>query len=264
MTRIKSSLNMKVTLMQIDLSWADPIANIRRNEQRLEKIGKTDLVIFPEMFSTGFATSPERIAEKDGATLEWMKTKSRQYGFAMAGSIATEDDGRYYNRFHFVEPSGKVTIYDKRHLFSYSGEDLRYTPGTEKVIVEYDGIRILLQICYDLRFPETCRNGINAKGSAEYDLAIFVASWPLRRVEAWSTLLKARAIENQCYVIGVNRIGKDPDCEYSGASAAVDPLGKTVIACAPFKEEYVTFDTDMETLAAFRQSFPVLKDIIVH
>jgi omega-amidase len=254
---------MKVTLMQIDLSWGDPIVNIRRNEQRLAKIEKTDLVIFPEMFSTGFATSPEGIAEKDGATLEWMKETSRRYGFAMAGSIATEDNGRYYNRLYFVEPSGKVTTYDKRHLFSFGGEDLRYTPGDEKVIVEYQGFRILLQVCYDLRFPETCRNGIDPKtGKPEYDLAIFVASWPVKRVEAWSLLLRARGIENQSFVIGVNRVGTDHSCDYTGASGIFGPLGKTLVECTPGEEEIKSAELDKAHLDAFRESFPVLKDII--
>ena len=256
---------MKVTLMQIDLSWGDPIANISRNDERLAKIEKTDLVIFPEMFSTGFATSPDGIAEKDEATLRWMKEKSKRYGFAIAGSVATEDNGLYYNRFYFVEPSGKVTVYDKRHLFSYGGEDAEYTPGTKKVIVEYQGFKILLQVCYDLRFPETCRNGIDpSTGKPEYDIAIFVASWPVKRVDAWSLLLKARGIENQSFVIGVNRVGTDPTCEYTGASGIFGPLGKTLVECTPGEEEIKSAELDKAHLEAFRESFPVLKDILIN
>ena len=248
--------------MQCDLVWGDPEANLKLNEERLSKLAGTDLVVFPEMFSTGFATSPEGIAEKDGLTMEWMRRKAKEYGFAIAGSVATEDGGKFFNRFYFVEPSGKVSIYDKRHLFSFGGEDREYTPGTKKVTVEYSGIRILLQVCYDLRFPETCRNGLDASGVPEFDLAVFVASWPVRRIEAWSALLKARAIENQCYVIGVNRIGTDPYCEYSGASAAVDPYGKVIVGCESGKEESVQAEIDKLDLDAFRKNFPVLKDII--
>lgn len=253
---------MKVTLMQIDLAWGNPAANRRRNDERLKAVGSTDLVIFPEMFSTGFATAPEGIAERDGSTLEWMKTRARERGFAMAGSIATEEEGRFYNRFHFVEPDGKVTVYDKRHLFSYSGEDRTYTPGDRKVVLEYAGIRILLQVCYDLRFPETSRNRLLPSGVPEYDLALYVASWPVGRVDAWSALLRARAIENQCFVIGVNRVGRDPSCEYTGASVALDPFGKPLAECLPGKEDIVGVDLDPVPLAAFRTSFPVLKDII--
>lgn len=248
--------------MQIDLSWASPEENMKRNDARLASLCGTDLVIFPEMFSTGFVTEPEGIAEKNGLTLEWMLRKSKEYGFAIAGSVATEDNGRYFNRFYFVEPSGRVTSYDKRHLFSYSGEDLHYTPGTEKVILEYSGIRILLQVCYDLRFPETSRNGLRPDGSAEYDMAVYVASWPVRRVSAWSALLRARAIENQCYVAGVNRTGNDPSCEYSGATAAIGPLGETLAEAAPGKEEFLTFETDMDSLLAYRKNFPALRDIV--
>ena len=253
---------MKVTLMQIDLAWGDPAANRNRNDERLKTLGDTDLVVFPEMFSTGFAPRPAGIAEKDGSTLEWMKMRSREYGFAIAGSIATEEDGRFYNRFHFVEPSGKVTCYDKRHLFSYSGEDRTFTPGGRKVVVEYAGVRILLQICYDLRFPETARNHLLPSGLPEYDLALFVASWPVQRVDAWSALLKARAIENQCFVLGVNRVGSDPSCTYTGASVALDPSGKTLAAGMSGREKLVQAELDLASLAACRASFPVLKDII--
>lgn len=253
---------MKATLMQIDLSWADPEENMRRNDERLSKLSGTDLVVLPEMFSTGFATEPSGIAEKSGLTLDWMCRRAGEYGFALAGSVATEENGRFFNRFYFVEPSGKVTFYDKRHLFSFSGEDLRFTPGTKKVVIEYSGFRILLQVCYDLRFPETSRNSIGPDGAADYDLAIYVASWPVRRVSAWSALLRARAIENQCYVIGVNRVGTDPSCDYSGASAAISPLGETILACAPGQEDFQTFEPDLVSLASYRTKFPALKDII--
>lgn len=249
--------------MQTDLSWASPEENIRRNDARLEALTqKTDLVVFPEMFSTGFATSPEGIAESDGLTLGWMRRKAAETGTALAGSVATQEDGRFYNRFHFVEPSGKVTSYDKRHLFSFSGEDRTYTPGKERTIIEYAGTRILLQVCYDLRFPETSRNSLRPDGTADFDLILYVASWPVRRVGAWSALLRARAIENQCYVAGVNRVGTDPSCEYSGFSAAIDPLGETLAEASPGEEAVLTFATDLPSLVAYRERFTALKDII--
>ena len=173
---------MKTTLMQIDLVWGDPDANRRRNDERLKTVGDTDLVVFPEMFSTGFVTRPAGIAEKDGATLDWMKTRAREYGFAIAGSIATEEGGKFYNRFHFVEPTGKVTSYDKRHLFSYSGEDLTFTPGDRRVVLEYAGIRILPQICYDLRFPETGRNRLLPSG---FLTTISLSMWRAGRSSGW-------------------------------------------------------------------------------
>lgn len=253
---------MKATLMQMDLVWADPQANRNRIEEKFSTLSPTDLVVLPEMFSTGFVTKPEGVAEKDCATLQWMKEQSSKYGFAIAGSVSTEEDGRFYNRLYFVTPDGQTTFYDKRHLFSYSGEDKLYTPGASKVIVEWSGVKILLQVCYDLRFPETARNGIMPSGEAEYDLAIYVASWPVRRVAAWSSLLVARAIENQCYVLGVNRVGSDPSCEYTGATAAIDPYGATIASCKSGEEDIIQVDINLDSLASFRASFPVLADII--
>ncbi len=253
---------MKVTLVQSDITWASPEENIRRNDERLAALQETDIVIFPEMFSTGFITKPEGLAEKEGLTLDWMRTRAKEYGFAIAGSVATEVDGRFYNRFYFVEPSGKVTFYDKRHLFSFGGEDKTFTPGEEKVVIEYGSLRILLQVCYDLRFPETSRNSILPDGTADFDMIIYVASWPSSRVGAWSALLRARAIENQCYVVGVNRVGEDISGIYSGATAAIGPLGKTIVEAVSGEEEVLTFKTDIVFLTDYREKFPALNDII--
>ncbi len=169
------------------------------------------LIVLPEMFSTGFITMPAGEAESDGASLGWMKAIAKKYGCAVAGSVATEDGGLFYNRFYFVKPDGTFVKYDKRHLFSFAGEDRRFTAGSEKVITEYNGVRFFLQVCYDLRFPCFSRNIL----PNPYDAVIYVASWPSPRIGAWDTLLKARAIENQCYAIGVNRVGKDPSCQYN-------------------------------------------------
>ena len=214
------------------------------------------LIVLPEMFSTGFITMPAGEAESDGASLGWMKAIAKKYGCAVAGSVATEDGGLFYNRFYFVKPDGTFVKYDKRHLFSFAGEDRRFTAGSEKVITEYNGVRFFLQICYDLRFPCFSRNIL----PNPYDAVIYVASWPSPRIGAWETLLKARAIENQCYAIGVNRVGKDPSCQYNGHSSIVDPYGNASASCAEGVEEIVSADLDLDSLQAFRDKFPMLND----
>ena len=214
------------------------------------------LIVLPEMFSTGFITMPAGEAESDGASLGWMKAIAKKYGCAVAGSVATEDRGLFYNRFYFVKPDGTFVKYDKRHLFSFAGEDRRFTAGSEKVITEYNGVRFFLQICYDLRFPCFSRNIL----PNPYDAVIYVASWPSPRIGAWDTLLKARAIENQCYAIGVNRVGKDPSCQYNGHSSIVDPYGNASASCAEGVEEIVSADLDLDSLQAFRDKFPMLND----
>ena len=214
------------------------------------------LIVLPEMFSTGFITMPAGEAESGGASLGWMKAIAKKYGCAVAGSVATEDGGLFYNRFYFVKPDGTFVKYDKRHLFSFAGEDRRFTAGSEKVITEYNGVRFFLQICYDLRFPCFSRNIL----PNPYDAVIYVASWPSPRIGAWDTLLKARAIENQCYAIGVNRVGKDPSCQYNGHSSIVDPYGNASASCAEGVEEIVSADLDLDSLQAFRDKFPMLND----
>ncbi|MBQ8485402.1 MAG: amidohydrolase [Bacteroidaceae bacterium] len=245
---------MVVNILQHDIVWANPTENRKRLEQQLLQLPKADLYVLTEMFSTGFATEPAGIAETDGASMEWMRHMAAMLDAAIAGSVATEKDGHFYNRFYFVEPDGKVTYYDKHHLFTYSGEDKQFTRGNKRVVVEYKGVRFLLQVCYDLRFPVFSRN----KG--DYDAIIFVANWPSTRIEAWKTLLRARAIENQCYVIGVNRVGKDPKCEYPGGSAIIDPYGRTLTASEDYQETSATSIIDMDTLQAFREKFPVGDD----
>lgn len=246
---------MKITILQRDIVWADPTRNVQRADEAIDGNPGSDLYVLPEMFSTGFCTQPEGIAEPaENRTVSWMKSKASQTGAAIAGSIAVHEDGRYYNRFHFVTPDGNVTTYDKKHLFTFGGEHNRFTAGSERVIVAYKGFRILLEICYDLRFPVWSRN----KG--DYDMIIYVASWPTPRVEAWKALLTARAIENQCYVAGVNRVGDDPGNNYCGGSRVIDPYGKIMAECEDGREMEVTVEVDMEVLEAFRAKFPVLDD----
>ena len=235
--------------------WANPAKNIERAERAIRGNIGADLYVLPEMFSTGFCTEPEGIAEScDSDTLRWMKLMATEADAAIAGSVAVEEQGRYYNRFYFVKPDGSVTYYDKRHLFTYGGEHLRFTAGEERVIVEWRGVRILLEVCYDLRFPIWARN------RGDYDMILYVASWPTPRVKAWSALLVARAIENQCYVAGVNRVGTDPTCDYCGGSVIINPYGHTLAACADNTECEVSAEIDIEALEAFREKFPVLKD----
>lgn len=252
---------MKINLIQTDIVWANPKANCERAETMMRSMEKADLYILPEMFSSGFATQPEGIAEEmaQGScpSLEWMKKMAEELDAAVAGSIAMkEEDGKFYNRFCFVRPDGGSTFYDKHHLFTYGGEHHRYTAGKERIVAEFRGVRFLLQICYDLRFPVFARN----QADEPYDAIIYVASWPTPRVEAWLALQKARAIENQCYVCAVNRVGEDPSCQYSGGTLMTDPYGRVVAQCPMGEESAVSVEIDMEALADFRKKFPVLED----
>ncbi len=247
--------SMQVTILQRDIVWGNPVLNVERADAAIRALPDADLYVLPEMFSTGFCTQPEGMAEtNDSDTLHWMQRTASARNCAVAGSIAVQEDGRFYNRFYFVHPDGRVEHYDKKHLFTYGGEHLHFTAGQERVVVSFRGVRILLEVCYDLRFPIWARN------RGDYDMILYVASWPVPRIAAWSALLVARAIENQCYVAGVNRVGADPACEYCGASVIIDPYGKTIAACENGQETTATAEIDMEALEAFRRKFPVLED----
>lgn len=215
----------------------------------------SDLYVLPEMFATGFCMDALAIAEQpEGAIFRWMQHTAHNRTAAIAGSVAVTADGKCYNRLYFVRPDGTYEYYDKRHLFTYSGENRHYAPGMRRVVTEFRGVRILLQVCYDLRFPVWSRN------RRDYDMAIYVASWPDSRIAVWDLLLKARALENQCYVVGVNRVGSDPLCHYPGNSVVIDPYGRIAAACTPDTTATITFEPDMEKLATFRAKFPVLSD----
>lgn len=252
---------MKTTLVQTDIRWGEPQWNAEHVAQAMLAAPASDLYVLPEMWSTGFDTTPGSIAEsREGESLRWMQTMADKLDAAVAGSIAVEEDGKYYNRFYFVMPhdcgsdSLNYVYYDKHHLFTYGGENLRYTPGNKRTVVEWRGVRFLLLVCYDLRFPKWSRS------EGDYDCILYVASWPSPRVSAWSSLLTARAIENQCYVVGVNRVGTDPYCNYSGSTQLIDPYGQTVAKCKDSEEMTVTGIIDMDALNAFRKKFPVLED----
>lgn len=217
---------MKIALFQTNLTWENPSANrIFIEENFMNEKEKVDLFILPEMFTSGFTMNPENVAEKiDGETVSWLKSLALMKDCAICGSLVIQENGNYYNRFIFVHPNGKTDFYDKRHLFSLAGEHEKYSKGTSKVIIDYLGWKICPQVCYDLRFPAFSRNDEN------YDVLVYVANWPKVRIQAWDSLLKARAIENLCYTIGVNRIGYDANNhEYIGHSQVIDELGNYIL-----------------------------------
>ncbi len=246
---------MKVTLLQQDIVWANPAQNRQRAEQAILGQPGSDLYVLPEMWSTGFATKPTEIAEaEEGETLRWMKEMAARTDAALAGSVAIHAaDGSYRNRLYFVKPLGQVAYYDKHHLFSFGGENLHYTAGNVRTVVEWRGVRFLLMVCYDLRFPIWSRN------RDDYDAIIYVASWPTQRMLAWRTLLRARAIENQCYVLGVNRVGYDPQCLYSGGTAIIDPYGRDQ-ECPDGEEAALTGTLDIAFLRHYQEKFPQLRE----
>ena len=240
----------------MDLAWCNTQDNLGRAEQLITNNPGADVYVLPEMFTTGFCMEPHRIAEPmEGPALQWMKRMATEADAAIVGIVATiAPEGGYKNRMYFVKPDGEATYYDKRHLFSYSGEDKHYEPGKERVIVEWRGVRFFLQVCYDLRFPVFGRN------CDDYDVAIYVANWPDKRRMAWDILLRARAIENQAVVIGVNRVGTDPICNYDGGTAAIDFFGYVAAKCADNTEEVVTYEVKMDELMLYRSKFPSLTD----
>jgi predicted amidohydrolase len=256
---------MKLLLLQTDIRWLERDENRRRAEALVERSPGADLIVLPEMFTTGFAVTPDQAAEPDGGadTVNWMRDVAARYDAAVAGSVAVTDgsagatgmaDGPYFNRFVFVKPDGGVEHYDKHHLFSFGGEHLRYTAGQRRVVVEWRGWRILLQVCYDLRFPVFARN------RGDYDMMLYVASWPTVRIHPWNTLLRARAIENISYAAGVNRVGDDPFASYSGGTAMIDFRGETLASAGDGVEEAVFVELDREALMDFRARFPALGD----
>lgn len=248
-----SSANMIITALQHNISWACPEENRTRLDALIDQYPGADLYVLTEMFDTGFmpTATVHRNAED---TLAWMQQKAGQTGAVLAGSLHMEREGQCYNRFCFVEPTGRISCYDKRHLFTYAGENHHYNEGHERVVVEYGGVRFLLQVCYDLRFP------VFSRCMDDYDVALYVANWPTSRIDVWRTLLKARALENQCYVVGVNRVGNDPQCSYCGMSAIISPKGYFLAEGPEGRECGLTAEINMEALRAFRQKFPVLKD----
>lgn len=245
---------LSITFVQSNIIWEDSESNLKKYSEMLSKVEQTHLIVLPEMFTTGFSMNPEKLKENmDGPSVQWMKSMATEKNAAVAGSLIIEENGKSFNRFLWVFPDGKVEFYDKRHLFTMSGEHLHYSPGTKKLVVEYLGWRFCPLICYDLRFPVWSRNTEN------YDVLLYLANWPSPRHHVWKKLLVARAIENQCYCIGVNRIGTDgTGLNYLGDSALVDAKG-----FADFlgeNEQVKTFEISYDELQQFRKKFPVLED----
>lgn len=260
-----STLN--VTTIQTALHWEDKAANLQMLEEKINAIkDKTEIVVLPEMFSTGFSMNAAALAETmDGPAVTWMKHMAASKKIILTGSLIIEEGGNYYNRLIWMLPTGQYGVYDKRHLFAYAKEDEHYTAGSKRLIASAKGWRINLLVCYDLRFPVWARqsphtNAAGVTNSYEYDVLIYVANWPERRNHAWKTLLQARAIENQCYVVGVNRVGNDGnEIHYSGDSMIIDPLGAVLYTKAQ-EEEIRTVTLLQETLQEVRNKFPFGKD----
>ena len=224
---------LRAALLQMDIEWGKPAANRAVAGRLVRALHDTDIAFLPEMFTTGFMAADTALAEPmEGPSVEWMRCTAAETGIALAGSLIIGDGReRPYNRFVFAFPDGRIDWYDKRHLFSFSGEDTLYAPGCVRVVLEYKGFRILPMVCYDLRFP------VWSRARSDYDVAVYAASWPQARIGAWDALLRARAIENQCYVLGINRVGSDPSAFYDGHSVAVDffgnVMGRLAARCLP-------------------------------
>jgi omega-amidase len=255
--------DLKVTLIQSQLHWENIAANIEMFDEKINAISEhTEVVFLPEMFSTGFSMQPEKAAETmDGSAVQWMKKKAAEKKIIITGSVAIEENGQYLNRLVWMLPNGTMGTYDKRHLFGYAGEHEHYQAGDKRLIAQVKGWKICLNICYDLRFPVWARNRILAEtNEPAYDVLVYVANWPERRKTAWTTLLQARAIENQCYVIGVNRVGNDGnDIYHSGETSLIDPMGE-IIYRKSHEEDIFTYTLDRNKLDEIRKNIPFLKD----
>jgi len=248
---------LNITILQSDLVWENAPKNRKNFETKIDAItAPTDIIVLPEMFTTGFAMQPEHLAETmDGDTIQWMQKIAKEHNTAICGSIIITENKQYYNRFLFVTPSGEIQFYNKRHLFSLAGEHERYQNDNKQVIIDYKGWKICPLICYDLRFPVWSRNTSN------YDVLIYVANWPKPRVTAWNTLLKARAIENMSYVVGANRVGTDANGhEYTGNSIVLDELGNELTSVTENTEAIITTTLFKEKLLSSRSKFNFLND----
>ncbi|MBW7867821.1 MAG: nitrilase family protein [Brumimicrobium sp.] len=252
--------DLRVTLVQCHQIWENKTANLSHFSKLLEEAQPvTDILIFPEMFQTGFSMNASSLAESmNGESILWLTEMAQKYNTAVVASLIITENNCFYNRMVFVEPDGTITSYNKRKLFGLASEEKTYTPGEEEVILVYKGWNIRLQVCYDLRFPEIQRNKVT-DGKYDYDLMINVANWPEKRSLHWKTLLRARAIENQCYHVGVNRVGDGNGLKYSGDSAVINPLGEALVDI--FQNEKVeTVLLSKNLLAEVRERMPFLKD----
>ncbi len=256
---------LRFSILQTKLFWEQPEKNLDMFSKKISEIPNgPGVIVLPEMFSTGFSMQPRLLAEKmDGRSLQWMQQTAREKRCIVTGSLMIADDGKYYNRLIWMQPDGNFGYYDKRHLFAYAGEHNHYSPGTRRLIASANGFKINLQICYDLRFPVWARQQQDKNAETvhpEFDVLIYVANWPQKRRYAWRSLLIARAIENQCYVVGVNRVGDDGNgIAHCGDSMIIDPLGE--ILCDGAAEENIfTVSLKKEVLDEVRSRFPFWRD----
>ncbi len=248
---------LKIALIQTHLTWENPKENRLHFTKKIRAISKeVDIIVLPEMFTTGFTMNAKKVAETmQGDSVVWMQEMAKNTNAVIVGSLAIKEGKHFFNRLLFVEPSGYISKYDKRHTFTLAGENKVYTAGTEKVIINYKGWKICPLICYDLRFPVWARN------IANYDLLLYVANWPKPRISAWTILLKARAIENMSYCIGVNRIGIDGlNSHYSGYSAGYDALGNTLTTIKANQEKTAVITLDKASIESYRNKFKFLDD----
>ncbi len=248
---------MKATVVQAGLKWEDKSANLSHISSLLDEAAPgSGIVVLPEMFTTAFSMNPSLLAEPmDGPSVRWMRDRAATAGYALCGSLIIEDEGSFFNRMLFVTPDGEVSFYDKRHLHSMSGEQNAYSRGNKRVVVPYHEFSFNLQVCYDLRFPIWSRN------RGDTDVIIYSANWPAVRSSVWKALLVARAIENQCYVIGVNRVGSNPDCTtYTGDSAIIGPKGEMLAYAGTETESVVSANLSMEALEKYRTDMPIWRD----
>lgn len=251
-------MNLKISCIQNDVITRNPEANRRHLDEMLKSVENTDIIVFPETFTTGFPADPNEFAEEvGGPTMQWMREKAAGNNCAVCGTIILKNNG-FYNSFIWMEPDGRYHLYNKRHLFTMGGE-IGLNRGEERITIEYKGWRIRPFVCYDMRFPVWNRNSFK-DGKYEYDLAVFTAEWPEKKSEVWNTLLRARAIENQAYIVGVNRVGiDDSNIKYKGETMILNMKGR-VVAQATEGECVVTGEINMEDLMAFREYFRVAKD----
>jgi omega-amidase len=257
--------SLTLTTIQANLVWENKAANLEALEKKISELyQKTEIVILPEMFNTGFSMAATSLAETmEGETVHWMKQVSADNKLILTGSLIIEENGRYFNRLVWMLPNGQYGYYDKRHLFAYAGENKDFTAGNKRLIASVKGWKINLQVCYDLRFPvwaRNCKLQTTDGDVPEYDLLIYIANWPGRRSHAWKTLLCARAIENQCYVVGVNRVGRDGNnISYSGNSLVIDPLGEVLYHMAE-EEDVFTISLSKQQLDEVRTKYPFWRD----
>lgn len=252
--------DLNIALVQANQVWEDKTANFRNYERLLGSVEGADLIVLPEMFQTAFTMNSAELAEDmNGESVVWLKQIAQQKSAAVYASLIVKEEGNYYNRGVFATPDGNLAYYDKRHLFAMAGEDAHFSAGEKSTIVTYKGWNINLQICFDLRFPENCRNFKRGE-SADYDLLLYVANWPERRITHWSALLQARAIENQCYVVGVNRVGTDAmELNYNGSSAIFNALGEKLSNLPENSESVQQIAISAKALSEVRERLPFLK-----